>query len=150
MLTKHRSASLGGARLKSSFDIVHADKRLQEALSGFQDRLTPEQKLAISKHRAYPTVQDVAKFTIELDEEIAKRNRLRIASRVRGLLECVQPFCTIVDTFVASSEIGSLIWGSIKVTFLVRNIRITRLSLADVNMRLLLISQAISRSYRSL
>ena len=64
--------------------------------------------------------QDVVDLLSEIDKENSARRSRVWAQRVRGILDSVQQYCSIVDTFVqANPAIASLVWGSVKFVILV-------------------------------
>jgi hypothetical protein len=82
--------------------------------------LAPEQRARLQALNAVPDAAAVITFTKEIDDENAKRRSRCVASRLCGILESVQQFSSIVDTFVSSHpEIAALVWGSIKFALLV-------------------------------
>ena len=59
-------------------------------------------------------------FTAQLDRDNQLRKGRGIASRLYSILQSMQTFSTVVDTFVSSHpEIAALVWGSVKLTMLV-------------------------------
>ncbi|THX74208.1 hypothetical protein D6D05_07076 [Aureobasidium pullulans] len=88
---------------------------LNDALRSFQDSLDPEQKTKFLIIKAVPDAHAVAEFTHQLDQENAKRQSRCVSARISPLLESIQQFSGIVETFVSSHpQIAALIWGSIK------------------------------------
>ncbi|THX79338.1 hypothetical protein D6D04_05225 [Aureobasidium pullulans] len=88
---------------------------LDDALRSFQDSLDPEQKTKFLIIKAVPDAHAVAEFTHQLDQENAKRQSRCVSARISPLLESIQRFSGIVETFVSSHpQIAALIWGSIK------------------------------------
>ncbi|THX16596.1 hypothetical protein D6D13_01137 [Aureobasidium pullulans] len=88
---------------------------LDDALRSFQDSLDPEQKTKFQIIKAVPDAHAVAEFTHQLDQENAKRQSRCVSARISPLLESIQQFSGIVETFVSSHpQIAALIWGSIK------------------------------------
>ncbi|KAH0170918.1 hypothetical protein KCU67_g2421, partial [Aureobasidium melanogenum] len=88
---------------------------LSDAIKSFQDCLKPEQKVELEAIKAVPDVHAVAKFTHQLDEANATRNSRCVAARISPLLESIQQFSGVVETFVSSHpQIAALIWGSVK------------------------------------
>lgn len=93
---------------------------LQEALQDFQNSLTPSQKTEFFLLKTLPDATTVVTFTAQLDRENAKRNSRCVASRLMGVLQSIQQFSSIVDTFVqANPAIAALVWGSVRFTILV-------------------------------
>lgn len=96
------------------------DKLLQEALDDFQAALTVDQRKRLRELETVPDFNAVIKFTTELDAQNAQRRSPSVASRISKVLESVQQFAQIVDTFVSSNpSIAALVWGSVKLTMLV-------------------------------
>ncbi|KAI9765660.1 MAG: hypothetical protein M1840_007217 [Geoglossum simile] len=92
---------------------------LRNALSDFQSSLTPEQRARLQALNIVPDAASVITFTKEVDDENAKRMSRCVASRLCGVLESVQQFSSIVETFITSHpEIAALVWGSIKFALL--------------------------------
>jgi hypothetical protein len=82
--------------------------------------LTAEQRARLQALNTVPDAAAVITFTKEVDDENAKRRSRCVASRLCGVLESVQQFSSIVETFITSHpEIAALVWGSIKFAFLV-------------------------------
>ena len=92
---------------------------LKIALERFQDSLPQDQR---DQFRAIgtPTVSDVVSLTAEVNKKDSSRKSRDWAQRTRGILESVQQYSAVVDTFVqANPAIPSLVWGSIKFVILV-------------------------------
>lgn len=88
---------------------------LSDAIDPFQNCLEPEQKARLDAIKAVPDAHAVAELTYQLDQENAKRQSRCVAARISPLLESVQQFAGIVETFVSSNpQIAALVWGSIK------------------------------------
>ena len=97
------------------------DPSLQVALREFQNVLTPDQRVQLLALNTTPDAAAVIDFTAKVDEENANRSSRCVASRLCGVLQSVQQFSSVVETFVSSHpEIAALVWGSIKLTILVR------------------------------
>ncbi|CCF36400.1 hypothetical protein CH063_07983 [Colletotrichum higginsianum] len=63
----------------------------------------------------------VITFTADLDRANPARKGRSIATRLFSLLQIVQQFNQVVDTYVSSHpEIAALVWGSVKLAFTVR------------------------------
>ncbi|KAI2633880.1 ankyrin repeat-containing domain protein [Xylaria nigripes] len=91
--------------------------QLEYALANFSAILTDEQRRGLHKIRSDPTVDSIFTFTGRLDREHRGRSH-PVASRFSTLLESVQSFCSVIDTFISSHpEIAALIWGSIIVNY---------------------------------
>jgi hypothetical protein len=97
------------------------DASLKESLKQFREVLTPEQQNQLQGPGIVPDAATVIRFTAELDAENAKRRSRCVASRLLTVLESIQQFSSIVDTFIQSNpEVAALIWGSVKLALLVR------------------------------
>ncbi|KAG9854168.1 hypothetical protein KCU77_g6309, partial [Aureobasidium melanogenum] len=88
---------------------------LSDAIKSFQNCLEPDQKARLEAIKAVPDAHAVAQFTYQLDQENAKRKSRCVAARISPLLDSVQQFSGIVETFVSSNpHIAALVWGSVK------------------------------------
>jgi hypothetical protein len=91
------------------------------AVREFQASLTPAQNtnlLDLSSNR--PDASSILTFTAEVDKVNANRRSRCVSSRLFGILQSIQDFTNVVDTFVSSNpEIAALVWGSVKFTILV-------------------------------
>jgi len=88
---------------------------LSNALKSFQNCLEPEQKVQLDAIKAVPDAHAVAQFTYQLDLENAKRKSRCVAARISPLLESVQQFSGIIETFVSSNpHVAALVWGIVK------------------------------------
>jgi hypothetical protein len=94
---------------------------LETAVRKFRASLTPVQNtelLAHSQNKLNATT--ILAFTAEIDKINANRQSRCVSSRLFGILQSVQEFSSIADTFVSSNpEIAALVWGSLKFTILV-------------------------------
>jgi archaellum biogenesis ATPase FlaH len=107
----------------SSPQPLRPTKELEDALAEFQDLLSDEQKAQLEALTATtpgpPSPDAVLLFTAQVDTHNARRKSRCVASRISGLLESVQQFTAIVDTFVSSRPtIAALVWGGLKVFIL--------------------------------
>ena len=92
---------------------------LKTALEQFQDSLPLDQR---NQFRAIgtPAVSDVISLTDKVNKKDSSRKSRDWAQRTRGILESVQQYSAVVDTFVqANPAISALVWGSIKFVILV-------------------------------
>jgi len=97
-------------------------KCLEDAVEDFQSILTDDQRQRLEGIGAVRDTDTVITFTAQLDYDCRSRKDRSIASRLYSVLQSVQAFATVVDTFVSSHpEIAALVWGSIKLTMLVGN-----------------------------
>jgi hypothetical protein len=95
--------------------------RLTLALDEFQRNLSPDQKKDFDLiASSTPTAKDVVTFTQEIDQKNSWRKSRIMANRMSGVLQSVQQYCAIIDTFIQSKPgIAALVWGSIKFVILV-------------------------------
>ncbi|KAA6414408.1 MAG: hypothetical protein FRX48_01157 [Lasallia pustulata] len=95
------------------------DASLQAALDEFRDVLTPVEKDRLRTLSQVPDPTAVITFTPQVDQENASRRGRCVASRLFGVLESVQQFSLVVDTFVsAHAGVAALVWGSLKLSIL--------------------------------
>lgn len=97
--------------------------QLEQALSEFESILTEEQKTELrTYHGTLPSTTAAITLTAESDRENSRRRSRCVGPRLTSLLESVQQFSSIVDTFVSGSQsvVAGLVWGSVKVALLVR------------------------------
>ncbi len=101
------------SRTKSEF--------LANALKAFENSLTAEQKDELHRLKQIPDATAVLQFTAELDQRNAQRRSRCVASRLIKVLQSIQQYSAIADTFSqVQANITSLVWGSLKLTLLVR------------------------------
>ena len=97
------------------------EQKLQEAIQDFQSILSEDQRQQLQRNEGVPDADAVLVFTAELDSRNRNRKGRSIASNLYSVLQSVRDFSAIVDTFVSSRpEIAALVWGSVKLTMLVR------------------------------
>lgn len=105
---------------------------LQFAIKDFQNILTDEQRRKLGMIGTIRDAQSVMIFTAQLERENQSGSRPGVSSRLSTVLQCVQAFSTVVDTFVSSHpEIAALVWGSVKLTMLVSAASARTLPFAD-------------------
>jgi hypothetical protein len=94
---------------------------LKDALSDFQSILTDDDIRELHKVKTVPDTDAVLVFTAQLDLRNRTRKGRSIASRLYSVLQSVRDFCSVVGVVVSSHpEIAALVWGSVKLTMLVR------------------------------
>jgi len=96
--------------------------QLEQALSEFESILTEEQKTELRSYRGtLPSATAAMILTAEIDRKNSRRRSRCVGPRLTNLLECVQRFSSIVDTFVSGSQsvIAGLVWGGVKIALLV-------------------------------
>ncbi|KAF4875296.1 Vegetative incompatibility protein HET-E-1 [Colletotrichum siamense] len=89
--------------------------RLENALNAFRDVLTADEreKLKVEMNVSRDPSQVIA-FTAGLDLMDPNRRGKSIATRLHSILQTVQQFSQVVDTYVSSNpEIAALVWGSL-------------------------------------
>jgi hypothetical protein len=85
------------------------------ALSEFQASLTSERRGHLLANCNVPTPLDVLTFTADLDRDNAARKRRGVASRFCTILESIQQYSVIMDSYSqVEADTTSLIWGSLK------------------------------------
>ncbi|KAK1842752.1 nacht domain protein [Colletotrichum chrysophilum] len=95
--------------------------RLENALNAFRDVLTADEreKLKVEMNISRDPSQVIA-FTAGLDLMDPNRRGKSIATRLHSILQTVQQFSQVVDTYVSSNpEIAALVWGSVRLAFTV-------------------------------
>lgn len=113
--------ALSGRRSPNQIDPV---PDLKYALSNFGAILTDDERKKLQAQKTGLNDADAAfKFTLKLDElDPVQRGRVT-ATRLCSLLQTVQSFGQVVETYVSSNpEIAALIWGTVKLTFMVRTL----------------------------
>ncbi|KAJ4266996.1 hypothetical protein NW762_003094 [Fusarium torreyae] len=99
---------------------VNPRKSLEDAIKDFQTVLTDDQRRKLGSIGAIRDPDTVMIFTAQLDRDNQLRKGRGIACRLSSILQSVQAFSTVVDTFVSSRpEIAALVWGSIKTAMLI-------------------------------
>lgn len=100
----------------------NSSELLVAAVREFQDILTPTQNAQLLAHTTKPDTIAILTFTAEVDRVNAHRRSRCVSSRLFGILQSVQDFSTIVETFVSSHpDIAALVWGTLKFTILAVN-----------------------------
>jgi len=112
---------LNEERMEKLISLDRSGDRLTLALDEFQRNLSPDQKKDFDLiASSTPTVKDVVTFTQEIDQKNSWRKSRIMANRMSGVLQSVQQYCAIIDTFIQSNPgIAALVWGSIKFVILV-------------------------------
>lgn len=115
------------ASLNPSEPNTNPQKALQDAVDDFQSILTQGQRDKVGHIGAIRDAETVMIFTAQLDRENQNNMGRGISSRLISVLQSVQTFSTVIDTFVSSNpKIAALVWGSIKLTMLVRDRTVVR------------------------
>jgi hypothetical protein len=93
---------------------------LVTAINQFQAELKPSEKARLLAHNSKPDATSILTFTAEIDSINAHRRSRCVSSRLFGVLQSVQDFSAIADTFVsAHPEIAALVWGCVKFAIIV-------------------------------
>ncbi|KAF9772357.1 hypothetical protein IL306_009935 [Fusarium sp. DS 682] len=102
-------------------DKTEAVTELETAVASFQARLNDDQRTRLQSLKSTPhDIQAVIVFTAELDRADPKRRGKSIATRLSSFLQTIQQFFPAIDVFVSSNpDLAALIWGSVKLTFLI-------------------------------
>ncbi|TIC99209.1 hypothetical protein CH35J_006445 [Colletotrichum higginsianum] len=92
---------------------------LKHELAVFQATLTDVERAKLQSLKGTSCDADsVITFTADLDRANPARKGRSIATRLFSLLQIVQQFNQVVDTYVSSHpEIAALVWGSVKLAF---------------------------------
>ncbi|RYC79361.1 hypothetical protein BFJ63_vAg17756 [Fusarium oxysporum f. sp. narcissi] len=97
-----------------------AAQELENTVARFQASLTDDDRIKLQKMKGiqYDT-RSIITFTAELDGADPRRRGKSIATRLATLLQIIQQFVPVVDTFIQSNpDLAALIWGAMRVTFL--------------------------------
>ena len=101
-------------------NLLRSTASLDLALDEFHQILSSEQRIEFeSTANQVPTAEAVLLFTDEINEKSSTRKSRILAGRMRGVLEAVQQYSTIVDTATSAQPIAALVWSSIKIVVLV-------------------------------
>lgn len=113
-------------------------KSLEIALSEFGSVLTDDERKQLQQIKGVPDASAALVFTAKLDASNSTRRGKSIGARAYSMLQSIQQFSAIVDTFIsAHPDIAALVWGSVKLTVLIAaNITSYFESLADLFMGL--------------
>ncbi|KAE8454212.1 hypothetical protein EG329_005137 [Mollisiaceae sp. DMI_Dod_QoI] len=97
-----------------------ATRSLEIALSEFGSVLTDDERKQLQQIKGVPDASAALVFTAKLDASNSTRRGKSIGARAYSMLQSIQQFSAIVDTFIsANPTIAALVWGSIKLTVLV-------------------------------
>ncbi|KAH8586021.1 ankyrin repeat-containing domain protein [Bisporella sp. PMI_857] len=100
----------------------NSSEPLVAAIREFKAVLTPAQSTELLAHSSKPDATSILTFTAEVDRLNADRRSRGVSSRLFGILQSVQSFSAIVDTFVSSHpNVAALVWGTVKFTILAAN-----------------------------
>jgi hypothetical protein len=95
-------------------------KSLEIALSEFGSVLTDDERKQLQQIKGVPDSSAALVFTARLDASNSTRRGKSIGARAYSMLQSIQQFSAIVDTFISANPgIAALIWGSIKLIILV-------------------------------
>jgi hypothetical protein len=96
---------------------------LETAVARFQAHLQDNERIRLQRLKTTThDIQAVIIFTAELDRSDPTRRGKSVATRLSSFLQTIQQFFPAIDAFVSSNpELAALIWGSVKLTFLVTN-----------------------------
>ena len=99
--------------------------KLIQAVSKYEAILDSDQKTKLRTYRGTspPTVDDVMRFTAEIDSDAARTRRSRqgVGPRLTNVAESVQQFASAMDVIVGGSQsvTACAIWGVLKMSLLV-------------------------------
>ena len=95
-------------------------KLLEIALSEFGSILTDDERKQLQQIKGVPDASAALVFTAKLDVSNSTRRGKSIGARAYSMLQSIQQFSVIVDTFVSAHPvIAALVWGSVRLTVLV-------------------------------
>ena len=93
---------------------------LEQAIEDFQTILTDDERRNLSSIGSIKDPDTVRIFTAQLDRENQLKKGRGIAGRLSSVLQSVQTFSAVIETFVSSNpDIAALVWGSVKLAILV-------------------------------
>ncbi|KAL1648817.1 hypothetical protein SLS58_001997 [Diplodia intermedia] len=93
--------------------------QLHSAIERFKRALDDDERRDFEYLNNQPDPATVLKFTAHLDEISAERQSRCIATRLQTVLQSVQQFSAVVETFVSSNpKVAALVWGSVKFALL--------------------------------
>lgn len=99
-------------------------RSLRDSIHDFTDILTADRRYELQNIKSVPGDDAVLIFTAQLDHQNRDRKGRSIASRLYSILKSVRDFSITIETFISYPGIGALVWGSLKVTMLVRIARL--------------------------
>jgi hypothetical protein len=90
---------------------------LRDALQQFQSVLSIEDSHDLERYAEVPDSTSALVFTASLDRINPNRRGSSVATRLYPLLQSIQQFCGILDSFASSSRtLPAILWGSTKFT----------------------------------
>jgi hypothetical protein len=94
---------------------------LDQALENFRDNLTPNQKAEFeSISSGAPKPEDVSVLVAKINLKNSKRKSRICADKLRTILDPIQQYCAVVDTFIQSNPtVAAVVWGTAKIFILV-------------------------------
>jgi hypothetical protein len=94
---------------------------LDQALENFRDNLTPNQKAEFeSISNGTPKPEDVSVLVAKINLKNSNRKSRICADKLRTVLDPIQQYCAVVDTFIQSNPtVAALVWGTAKIFILV-------------------------------
>ena len=112
-----------GSTLRTSNTNGSVTKSLEIALSEFGSVLTDDERKQLQQIKGVPDASAALVFTAKLDASNSTRRGKSIGARAYSMLQSIQQFSAIVDTFIsANPSIAALVWGSVKLTVLVSHL----------------------------
>jgi hypothetical protein len=91
------------------------DPTFQSIVASFRSRLT---KAELDEFK-FCSLKDVQQTIVDIQARQDKRRETRNLSRIRGFLEAMTQFGTVVEVFLNTSEILAFVWGPLKFLLLV-------------------------------
>ena len=116
---------MANARSLSKAKPLSPELKLKQSLSEYETILDSDQKMKLRTYHGTspPTVDDVMRFTAEIDNDAARTRKSRqcVGPRLTNVLQGVQQFASTVDVVVGGSQslIACAVWGVLKISLLV-------------------------------
>ena len=116
------------------------DAELQTAIRSLESVLSDDERVQL-RNQGLPHATAALNLTTRIDRQCGLQRRQCLGTRLTTVLESVQQFSTVADTFInAHPEVAALVWGAVKFSLLVIQGRTCSVLLR----RLLTIQQLIS------
>lgn len=108
------------ALVASGSKISKSEIELADALRDFEGILSEEQKQNFHSS-GHPSAHAAIELATQVDQECNAKRRQCMGSRVLLFVQSLEQVYGTVDTFVSSNpQVAALVWGSVKVTILVK------------------------------
>ena len=113
-------------RILTKANRLSPELKLIQSLSEYEAILDSDQKTKLRTYRGAlpPTVDDVMRFTAEIDIDAARTRKSRhcVGPRLTNVAESVQQFASAMDVVMGGSQsvTACAIWGVLKMSLLVK------------------------------